>query len=71
MPVDLIEIIYCTARQLLLNAGYRYQNGRLVDAKCQPVKFEFLIQQQDLQRTLMPFIRNLKRLGVSGKLFDK
>lgn len=52
------------ARQLLLNAGYRYQDGRLVDAKSQPVKFELLIQQQDLQRTLMPFIRNLKRLGI-------
>ena len=53
------------ARQLLLKAGYRYQNGLLVDTKGQPIKFEFLIHQDGLQRTLMPYTRNLKRLGIT------
>ena len=53
-----------TARALLLKAGYRVQNGRLIDAKGQPIVLEFLIHQDGLQRTLMPFVRNLKRLGI-------
>lgn len=54
-----------TARQLLLNAGYRYKNGQLLDTKGQPIYIEFLIHQDGLQRTLMPFVRNMKRLGVT------
>ena len=52
------------ARQLLLTAGYRYVGGKLVDAKGQPIVLEFLIHQDGLQRTLMPFVRHLKRLGI-------
>lgn len=53
-----------TARSLLLKAGYRFQNGQLLDPKGQPIVLEFLIHQDGLQRTLMPFVRNLKRLGI-------
>src|SRR5690606_6067053 len=53
-----------TARALLLKAGYRYQQGQLLDQKGKPIRLEFLIHQDGLQRTLMPFIRNLKRLGI-------
>ncbi|QOW45437.1 MULTISPECIES: extracellular solute-binding protein [Acinetobacter] len=53
-----------TARALLLKAGYRYQNAMLVDAKGQPIRIEFMIHQEGLQRTLMPFVRNLKKLGI-------
>ena len=53
------------ARELLLKAGYRYQNMQLLDPKGKPIQLEFLIHQDGLQRTLMPFIRNLKRLGIS------
>lgn len=53
------------ARQLLLKAGYRYQNGKLLDLKGRPIKIEFLIAQDSLQRTLIPFVRNMKRLGIS------
>lgn len=52
------------ARALLLRAGYRYENGKLLDPQGQPIQLEFLIHQDGLQRTLMPFVRNLKRLGV-------
>ena len=53
------------ARQLLLKAGYRYQNAQLVNRQGQPIQLEFLIHQDGLQRTLMPFVRNLKRLGIT------
>ncbi|OTG81702.1 extracellular solute-binding protein [Acinetobacter sp. ANC 4648] len=52
------------ARQILLNAGYQYKNGQLIDLSGKPVRIEFLIHQEGLQRALMPFIRNLKRLGI-------
>lgn len=53
------------ARELLLEAGYRYHNAQLTDQKGKPIRLEFLIHQDGLQRTLMPFIRNLKRLGIT------
>ncbi len=52
------------ARQLLFDAGYRVRAGQLIDPKGQAVQFEFLIHQDGLQRTLMPYVRNLKRLGI-------
>ncbi|WP_434534001.1 extracellular solute-binding protein [Acinetobacter rudis] len=52
------------ARQILLDAGYRYQNGRLLDLKDQPIHFEFVTHQQNLQRSILPFIRNAKKLGI-------
>ncbi|WOE33042.1 extracellular solute-binding protein [Acinetobacter sp. SAAs470] len=52
------------ARELLLKAGYRYQNGQLLNLKGQPIRIEFLIHQQSLTRTLMPFVRNMQRLGI-------
>ncbi|MDM1246782.1 ABC transporter substrate-binding protein [Acinetobacter sp. R933-2] len=52
------------ARTLLLKAGYRYQNAILVDPKGQPIRIEFMIFQESLNRTLMPFVRNLKKLGI-------
>lgn len=53
------------ARQILLDHGYKFnQKGQLLDKKGKPIAFEFLIHQDGLQRTLMPFIRNAKRLGI-------
>ncbi len=52
------------ARQILIKADYRIHEGKLYDSKEQPVEIEFLIHQDGLQRTLMPFVRNLKKLGI-------
>lgn len=57
-----------TARSILLKAGYTYKNGLLVDAQAQPIQIEFLIHQDGLQRTLMPFIRNVKKLGITVQI---
>lgn len=56
------------ARSILLKAGYQYKNGMLVDAKGKSIQIEFLIHQDGLQRTLMPFIRNVKKLGISVQI---
>ncbi|WP_410211162.1 extracellular solute-binding protein [Aquirhabdus sp.] len=56
------------ARQLLLNAGYRYVNGHLFDAHGQPYKIEFLSNDESQQRIILPFIRNLEKLGISASL---
>lgn len=56
------------ARQLLLKAGYRYQQGQLVNASGQAVKIEFLLHQVEQQRHLMPYLRHLKRLGVQANI---
>ena len=53
------------ARTLLLQAGYQFKQGVLHDHKGKPIQIEFLIHQEGLQRTLMPYIRNLKKLGIT------
>ncbi len=53
------------ARQLLIEAGYTVQHQTLKDKQGRPVQLELLIHQDSLQRTLMPFVRNLKRLGIT------
>ncbi|WP_445117087.1 extracellular solute-binding protein [Acinetobacter sp. WZC-1] len=53
------------ARKILLDAGYRYKNGVLLDHQGQPIRIEFLIHQDGLQRVLMSFVRQVKKLGIS------
>ena len=40
----------------------------LLDRQGKPIKLEFTIQQADLTRTILPYIRNLKRLGITVNL---
>lgn len=56
------------ARQLMLAAGYHYSNGQLVNASNQPLTLELLSYDETMQRVLLPFIRNLKRLGVDAQI---
>lgn len=52
------------AWQLLQEAGYRIENDRMVNAEGEPLAFEFLIAQSNLERVLLPFKRNLEQLGI-------
>lgn len=52
------------AREILRQAGYFIQDGKLLGKDGQPIKIEFLIHQENLIRTLMPYVRNLKKLGI-------
>ena len=56
------------ARQLLLNAGYRYQDGFLIETNGKPYAIEILISDASLQRTLLPYVRNLKHLGINASM---
>ena len=53
------------ARQILLKAGYRYLHGELVTKNNKPVRIEFLLDPEKSQRSIVPFVRNLKKLGIA------
>ncbi|MBC7750111.1 MAG: ABC transporter substrate-binding protein [Candidatus Saccharibacteria bacterium] len=57
-----------TARQLLLDAGYRYKKGQLYDQHDKIYSIDILCSDASLQRTLLPYVRNLKRLGISASI---
>jgi microcin C transport system substrate-binding protein len=54
---------------LLGEAGWVVQDMRLVDAGTgQPFEFEILLVSQALERVTLPFVRNLKRLGIETRV---
>ena len=52
------------AWRLLQEAGYRIENDQMVNAQGEPLAFEFIIAQANLERVLLPFKRNLAELGI-------
>jgi len=56
------------ASHLLQQAGYPIKDGKRVDAKGEPVTFEFLIDEPTFQPHHMPFIKNLATLGIDATL---
>lgn len=56
------------ARDLLLQAGFYYQHGKLYDKHGSPAKFEILLTGEHLNRVILPYVRNLKRLGFDVNL---
>ena len=57
------------AFQLLKEAGWIIQKGKLVETETgRPMKFEILLDLQEYQRMVLPFIQNLKRLGINAQL---
>lgn len=56
------------AQQILKDAGYLIRNGQLYDRTGKAIRIELLMQQENPQRELMPFVRNLKRLGIQVQL---
>lgn len=57
-----------TAQHILKDAGYLIRNGQLYDRTGKAIRIELLMQQENPQRELMPFVRNLKRLGIQVQL---
>lgn len=53
------------ARQKLLQAGFYYQDMKLYQANGKPAKFEILITDEKISRVLLPYVRNLKKLGFT------
>ena len=56
------------ALELLQEAGWRLQNGRLVDESGTPFTIEFLIDAQSAERILQPYLRDLEKLGITGTI---
>ena len=53
------------ALKLLKEAGWVVKNGKLVNSKTgQPFKFEILLVQAAFERIVLPFKKNLSRLGI-------
>ncbi|MBI5442519.1 MAG: ABC transporter substrate-binding protein [Deltaproteobacteria bacterium] len=57
------------ALELLRQAGWVVENERLVNAKTrQPFEFEILLSDPVFERIVLPFARNLERLGVKASV---
>ena len=56
------------ARQLLLDAGFYYEDMKLYQPNGQPAKIEILMTGETMGRVLLPYIRHLKRLGFDATL---
>ncbi|MDO8330817.1 MAG: extracellular solute-binding protein [Fluviicoccus sp.] len=52
------------AQKLLQSAGWNIRDGKLVNAKNEPFKFEILLVQPEFVRIVEPFVKNLSRLGI-------
>lgn len=56
------------AYQLLLDAGYRIENDKMVGPDGKPLVFEFMLYQTNMERILLPFMRNLAELGIDMQI---
>lgn len=56
------------ATELLLAAGCTRKNGVMLLPDGEPLEFEFLEHQQSLEKLILPFIKNLKLIGVNASL---
>ena len=56
------------ARKLLIDAGWKLQDGKLVDKDGNSFEMEFLSQDQEDFRVLLPYFQQLKQLGIQAKV---
>lgn len=54
------------AFKLLQAAGWTQKGGSLVNAAGEPLIVEILLVQPDFERVVLPFIENLKKLGIQA-----
>ena len=55
------------AKKLLEEAGWRIEEGRLVDRQGKPFNFEILLVQSTFERVMAGYVKNLKKLGIQAK----
>ena len=52
---------------ILRNAGWKITGGKLIDPKSgKPLEIEFLLSSPAFERIVLPFTKNLERLGVTS-----
>ena len=57
------------AKTLLKDAGWVVQDLHLVNAATgEPFRFEILLVSPAFERVVLPYVRNLKRLGIQAKV---
>jgi microcin C transport system substrate-binding protein len=57
------------ARQILDSAGYKIIDEKLIDPKTgKTVEVEFLIDAENFEMIIAPFLKNLRKLGIDAKL---
>jgi microcin C transport system substrate-binding protein len=54
------------ASALLAEAGWSLRQGRRVSASGEPFEIEFLSYEQGFERIVLPYVQNLKRLGIEA-----
>ncbi len=56
------------AAKLLDEAGWKVVNGKRVNAKGEPLKFEFLIDDRIFEKWIGPFVKNLSVIGIDATI---
>lgn len=56
------------AKRILQQAGWKFKDGRLINAKGKQFNIEMLLYSPAFERVVAPFIRNLERLGISANI---
>jgi microcin C transport system substrate-binding protein len=54
------------ARNILADAGWTVQGGRLVDQEGKPFEFEILLVSPSFERVMAGYVNNLEKLGVKA-----
>jgi microcin C transport system substrate-binding protein len=52
------------ALRLLKQAGWRVRDKKLVDPRGEILEFEFLLISPEFERVILPYVRNLDKLGI-------
>ena len=55
------------AKALLKAAGWAVKNGKLVNGQGAPFEIEFISYSKLFERIVMPYVRNLERLGIAAR----
>lgn len=55
------------AKKLLRAAGWVVRDGKLVNGKGEGFEIEFISYSKLFERIVMPYVRNLEKLGISGR----
>ncbi len=56
------------ARDLLAEAGWNIEDGRLLNAEGQQFELQLTTQNPAMRRILLPYIESLKILGIDSSL---
>ena len=56
------------ALSLIDETDWSIENGKLVDSQKKPLSIEFLLYSSSFERLVLPYVANLKRLGIDMKV---